>query len=115
MRSAHPYYMYDHGIQAQPDSVSRVFLEETSKVAQLADKVSTSGVERIHLVGMGTSYHAALVAQQWIQQICQMSYVFAWQSFEVCCSVFKAFNILQNFVSPVLTNFLRTCHSVCIE
>jgi glutamine---fructose-6-phosphate transaminase (isomerizing) len=64
-RSAHPYYTYE-AIQAQPELVERVLArrEEIEGVAAaLASK------ERITFAGIGTSLHAARIAENWMQEM----------------------------------------------
>lgn len=82
-RSKHPFFMYD-AIQAQVEAVQRVFEQESPKITQLVKHLHKNNIQRVHLVGIGTSYHAALVGSQWLQEIAQLTYyqVTVWQSFE---------------------------------
>ena len=59
-RTGHPYYMHDM-IQGQPASIARILNEEGDAVKSLAGMVASS--ERIHVVGIGTSWHAAIVGE----------------------------------------------------
>ena len=79
-RTSHPYYMYD-AVRGQPDAIARV-LEETRPVADLA--TSLSGAERIHVVGIGTSWHAALVGEHLLRTVAGREDARAWNSFEFC-------------------------------
>jgi len=46
-------------ILRQPDSITRVLNEEGDAVKALADRIGSA--ERVHIVGIGTSWHGALV------------------------------------------------------
>jgi glucosamine 6-phosphate synthetase-like amidotransferase/phosphosugar isomerase protein len=81
--NSHPYYMYQH-IQAQPDSIQGVLNDEANHANQLAQHIVQKDIDTIHIVGMGTSYHCALVGEWWFRTIACLSKVFVWQSFEVC-------------------------------
>jgi len=59
MRSAHPYYTYD-AIQAQPSLIEKV-LADRSAIERVADAVAEKS--RITFVGIGTSLHAAQIAE----------------------------------------------------
>src|SRR5271167_3011162 len=54
MRTAHPYYVYE-AIHAQPELIERA-----------ADAVARK--DRITFVGIGTSLHAARVAESWMRE-----------------------------------------------
>src|SRR5580692_11963428 len=64
MRTAHPYYVYE-AIRAQPELIERV-LAERAEIERAADAVARK--ERITFVGIGTSLHAARVAESWMRQ-----------------------------------------------
>src|ERR1700678_1969481 len=64
MRTAHPYYVYE-AIRAQPELIERV-LAERAEIERAADAVAQK--ERITFVGIGTSLHAARVAESWMRQ-----------------------------------------------
>lgn len=63
-RSAHPYYTYD-AIQAQPSLIEKV-LADRSAIERVADAVAEKG--RITFVGIGTSLHAAQIAESWMRE-----------------------------------------------
>ena len=65
MRKSHPYYVYD-AIQAQPELIEKV-LQKHSPIERVADAISEK--ERITFVGIGTSLHAARVAESWMQEL----------------------------------------------
>ena len=80
VRAEHPYYMYD-AIQQQPAAVAGM-LAEHSKLAEEAAK-ELAGKRRIYLVGIGTSWHAALIAEHWFRSFAGGSpEVQGWHSFE---------------------------------
>jgi glutamine---fructose-6-phosphate transaminase (isomerizing) len=64
MRKAHPYYVYD-AIQAQPALIESV-LQKRGAIERAADAIAEK--ERITFVGIGTSLHAARVAESWIRE-----------------------------------------------
>ena len=80
-RTSHPYHMYD-AVRDQPGAIARVLEEEARPVADLA--MSLSGAERIHVVGIGTSWHAALVGEHVLRTVTGRGDVRAWNSFEFC-------------------------------
>jgi glucosamine--fructose-6-phosphate aminotransferase (isomerizing) len=64
MRTAHPYYVYE-AIHAQPELIERV-LGQRAEIERAADAVAQK--ERITFVGIGTSLHAARVAESWMRE-----------------------------------------------
>ena len=80
-RASHPYHMYD-AVQGQPGAIARVLEEEARPVADLA--VGLSEAERIHVVGIGTSWHAALVGEHLLRTVAGREDARAWNSFEFC-------------------------------
>jgi glucosamine--fructose-6-phosphate aminotransferase (isomerizing) len=64
MRTAHPYYVYE-AIHAQPELIERV-LAQRAEIERAADAVARK--ERITFVGIGTSLHAARVAESWMRE-----------------------------------------------
>jgi glutamine---fructose-6-phosphate transaminase (isomerizing) len=64
MRTAHPYYVYE-AIHAQPELIERV-LAGRAEIERAADAVARK--ERITFVGIGTSLHAARVAESWMRE-----------------------------------------------
>ena len=79
MRTGHPYHMHD-AILAQPDSIARVIAEEGENVGAVADLVRRSS--RVHVVGIGTSWHAALIGEHLLRTVGNREDVRAWNSFE---------------------------------
>src|SRR5271156_3585687 len=64
MRKAHPYYVYD-AIQAQPELIEKIF-RKRGTIERASDAVAER--ERIFFVGIGTSFHAARVAESWMRE-----------------------------------------------
>jgi glucosamine--fructose-6-phosphate aminotransferase (isomerizing) len=63
-RIAHPYYLYD-AIHAQPALIEKV-LASRSAIERAADAVAEK--DRITFVGIGTSLHAAQIAELWMRE-----------------------------------------------
>src|ERR687890_133192 len=59
-RSRHPYHMHD-AILAQPEAFARVLEKNEAAVDELA--AGAASCERLFLVGIGTSYHAARIGE----------------------------------------------------
>ena len=86
LRSAHPYYMYD-AIVAQPDAIASVLDSQRDVCAEVAATLATR--RRIYLVGIGTSWHAALAGQMMMNAGPETTVnagpeTFACNSFEFC-------------------------------
>ena len=64
MRKAHPYYVYE-AIQAQPELIEKI-LQKKEGIERAADAIAEK--ERITFVGIGTSLHAARVAESWMRE-----------------------------------------------
>jgi glucosamine--fructose-6-phosphate aminotransferase (isomerizing) len=62
--SAHPYYLYD-AIQAQPARIEKMLARRAS-IERAADAIAER--ERITFVGIGTSLHAAQIAECWMRE-----------------------------------------------
>ncbi len=77
-RTAHPYRMYD-AIVSQPDAIASVISSQRDLCAEVAGQLANR--RRIHIVGIGTSWHAALVGAS-IMTAGPES--FAHNSFEFC-------------------------------
>src|SRR6202041_2344514 len=78
--SAHPYYVYE-AIRAQPELIERV-LGERAEIERAADAVARK--ERITFVGIGTSLHAARVAESWTREFTGGRFLaYCEQSFEL--------------------------------
>jgi len=63
-RTEHPFHMYD-AIQAQPEAFVRVVERNEAEADELAANVADC--ERLFLVGIGTSYHAARVGEHLVR------------------------------------------------
>ena len=80
VRSAHPYFMYD-SILEQPSAVAGMMQTHRDAAGELGRRLA--GVRRLYLVGIGTSWHAALIAEHWFRHFAQgTTEVQAWHSFE---------------------------------
>src|SRR5580692_4464415 len=67
IRTEHPYHAYE-AILAQPDRVEQV-LAQREAIGRVAQAVAQK--ERIIFVGIGTSLHAARVAESWLRYFSQ--------------------------------------------
>jgi glucosamine--fructose-6-phosphate aminotransferase (isomerizing) len=82
VRRQHPYFMYD-AIQRQPQAMEEMLRKHATRAQEVAAEIA--GKRRLYLVGIGTSWHAALVAQHWLRRfVGRSAEVQAWQSFEFC-------------------------------
>ena len=82
IRRGHPYFMYD-AIHQQPQAIEEMLRMHGTSVQEVASNISKK--QRLYLVGIGTSWHAALVAEHWFRRFCARSLVVqAWHSFEFC-------------------------------
>ena len=63
-RAAHPYYLYD-AIHAQPALIEKV-LARRDAIERAAEAMAEK--ERITFVGIGTSLHAAQIAELWMRE-----------------------------------------------
>lgn len=77
-RAAHPYRMYD-AIVSQPDAIASVIDSQREQCAEVGRTLA--GKRRIHVVGIGTSWHAALVGASIMTDGPES---FAHNSFEFC-------------------------------
>ena len=79
-RREHPYFMHD-AIMEQPRAVAEMLAKHADSVQTLG--AALAGKRRVYLVGIGTSWHAALVAEHWFRHFAGPSLeVQAWHSFE---------------------------------
>jgi len=79
-RQGHPYYMHD-AIHRQPEALADMLRRNAGEARRLAELLVHR--KSIHLAGIGTSWHAALVAQHWFRQLAPAAPpVHAWHSFE---------------------------------
>ena len=77
-RTSHPYRMYD-AIVAQPNAIASVIESQREQCAEVGSILA--GKRRIHVVGIGTSWHAALVGASILTDGPE---AFAHNSFEFC-------------------------------
>ena len=77
-RTQHPYHMYD-AIVAQPDAIRSVISTQQERCAEVAEVLSRK--RRIYVVGIGTSWHAALAGASIMDAGPE---AFACNSFEFC-------------------------------
>ena len=63
-RTGHPYYMYDM-MQGQPEAVRAALNRNQKDVEALAELMISR--RRIHIAGIGTSYHAAKIGEYFIK------------------------------------------------
>ena len=66
IREGHPYFMYD-AITGQPTAIQAVLREHTADVEEVASVIA--GKRKLHIVGIGTSWHAALIAHHWFMAV----------------------------------------------
>lgn len=73
--------MHDN-ILAQPDAVARVLSEERPYIENLAEAIVSDGVESVHFVGIGTSWHAALFGEFLLRTVGGFENARGWNAFE---------------------------------
>ena len=74
--------MYD-AIHQQPQAIEEMLRKHGTSVQEVAANLAKK--RRLYVVGIGTSWHAALVAQHWFRRCCARALeVQAWHSFEFC-------------------------------
>lgn len=79
-RTSHPYFMYD-AILDQPRAMADMLRIHSVQAQEAAATIVKK--RRLYLVGIGTSWHAALVARDWLRRLAPASLeVQAWHSFE---------------------------------
>ena len=78
-RTAHPYHMHD-SISDQPEAIAQVLQTQGDAAQDLADRISR--VDRVHIVGIGTSWHASLIGEQLLREVGGRQDARAWNSFE---------------------------------
>ena len=82
VRLGHPYFMYD-AIMRQPQAMEEMLRKHASQVQPVAAELARK--KRVHLVGIGTSWHAALIAHHWFKKFARAALsVEVWHSFEFC-------------------------------
>ena len=81
-RQGHPYLMYD-AIMRQPEAMEEMLKKHANTVQPVAAELARR--RRIYLVGIGTSWHAALVAGHWFRKFSGDGPIIEVQhSFEFC-------------------------------
>lgn len=86
IRQGHPYFMYD-AILNQPEAMAEMLERHSATTREVAAILATK--RRLYLVGIGTSWHAALVAEHWFRHFAGAARdsaieVQGWHSFEFC-------------------------------
>ncbi len=65
VRQGHPYFMYD-AIMRQPEAMEEMLVKHANTVQPVAAELARK--RRVYLVGIGTSWHAGLVAGHWFRK-----------------------------------------------
>ena len=65
-RSTHPYYLYDC-IHDQPQAIRQVLDSQGEAVKVLAERIRAA--QRVHVVGIGTSWHGSLIGEYLLRQV----------------------------------------------
>ena len=65
VRQGHPYLMYD-AIMSQPEAMEAMLAKHATTVQPVASELAKK--RRVYLVGIGTSWHAGLVAGHWFRK-----------------------------------------------
>ncbi len=89
VRQGHPYLMYD-AILRQPEAIAEMLSKRSTAAREVAATLATK--RRLYLVGIGTSWHAVLVAEHWFRRLVGAALnssapaieVQGWHSFEFC-------------------------------
>ena len=82
VRQAHPYFMYE-AITGQPEAMARMLERHGDAAREIAATLATK--RNIYVVGIGTSWHAVLVAEHWFRRFASRDIqVQGWHSFEFC-------------------------------
>ncbi len=77
-RDGHPYHMHDC-IHDQPNAIAQILESQVLAADELAARATRA--RRIHLCGVGTSWHAALVGEHLFKAV-GLAETRAWNSFE---------------------------------
>ena len=82
IRQGHPYFMYD-AITGQPEAMSQMLERHADAAKEVAAQLASK--RHIYIVGIGTSWHAVLVAEHWFRRFAGPNIqVQGWHSFEFC-------------------------------
>ncbi|MFQ5934367.1 MAG: hypothetical protein ACE5KI_06965, partial [Dehalococcoidia bacterium] len=80
-RTAPPNHKHDC-IHDQPKAIAEVLDAQGDAARELADRIASA--QRVHIVGIGTSWHASLVGGYLFREVAGRSDARAWNSFEFC-------------------------------
>lgn len=78
-RTSHPYFMHDC-IVDQPVAIRRMLRSQRPNANGLAERIADA--RHVHLVGIGTSWHAAMVGEYLLRRVGGRDEARAWNSFE---------------------------------
>ena len=82
VRQEHPYFMYD-AITGQPEAMALMLERHAAGAREVAEALASR--RNIYIVGIGTSWHAVLIAEHWFRRFSgQNIQVQGWHSFEFC-------------------------------
>ncbi|KAF2076982.1 hypothetical protein CYY_001691 [Polysphondylium violaceum] len=84
-KNAHPYHMYNM-IMDTPSALERIFNEEQEIIEKVVSVLDSDRIDRILLIGIGTSWHAALNAHYLLTRLGNLDQskksVVVWNSFD---------------------------------
>ena len=81
-RRGHPYLMHD-AMMGQAEAMAGMLARQGRRAREVGAVLATK--RNIHIVGIGTSWHAALVAEHWMRRFAGPEIrVQGWHSFEFC-------------------------------
>eukprot|EP01133_Synstelium_polycarpum_P016019 gene16019-19067_t len=69
-------------IEATPAALKRVLADETTKIKELAKVLVSNDINKVFIIGVGTSWHASLNTRHFIRNISKLTSAEAWNSFE---------------------------------
>ena len=78
-RDSHPYHMHDC-IFDQPEAITQILNTQQQAARELAERISSA--KRVHIAGIGTSWHASLVGEHLFREVGRRPDARAWHSFE---------------------------------
>ena len=82
VRHEHPYFMHD-AILGQPEAMALMLERHAAGAREVAEALASK--RNIYIVGIGTSWHAVLVAEHWFRRFAGPKIqVQGWHSFEFC-------------------------------
>ena len=71
VRQGHPYFMYD-AVLGQPEAIAEMLGKHSDSAREVAAALATK--RRLYVVGIGTSWHAVLVAEHWFRRLARGKY-----------------------------------------